>query len=101
MAINSAYEYITDSSIGSDIYDFVNPDDGLLPPVEMAPPAPGNVADTQIVQDYNEEASNARQCGNEPPNRCDWLEQNKHRYRDDQVKATQKAWGCRRSRQNR
>lgn len=60
--------------------------------------APGNVADTQIVRDYGEVASSARQCGGEPPDRCKWLEENKHRYRADQVKATQKAWGCRRSR---
>ncbi len=60
--------------------------------------APGNVADTQIVNDYGEAASAARQCGGEPPDRCEWLEQNKHKYRADQVKATQKAWGCRRSR---
>lgn len=67
-----------------------------LPPLEMA--APGNVADTQIVQDYGEAASEARQCGEEPPDRCKWLEENKSRYRSDQVKKTQKAWGCRRSR---
>ncbi len=60
--------------------------------------APGNVADTQIVQDYGAEASDARQCGGEPPDRCKWLEENQHRYRADQVKRTQKAWGCRRSR---
>lgn len=61
--------------------------------------APGNVADTQIVQDYGSDAADARQCGGEPPDRCKWLEENKHRYRADQVKRTQKAWGCRRSRQ--
>jgi len=63
--------------------------------------APGNVADTQIVGGYNEAASKARQCGGKAPDRCDWLEQNKNRYRPDQVKATQKAWGCRRSRHGR
>lgn len=63
--------------------------------------APGNVADTQIIGDYNEAASKARQCGGKAPDRCEWLEQNKNRYRPDQVKATQKAWGCRRSRHGR
>lgn len=63
--------------------------------------AQGNVADTQIVQAYGEAASAARQCGGEPPDRCKWLEQNKGSFRPDQVKRTEKAWGCRRSRQNR
>ncbi|HCF3706810.1 TPA: RHS repeat protein [Pseudomonas aeruginosa] len=68
-------------------------------PVQMA--APGNVADSQIVRDYGEDASQARQCGGKAPDRCEWLEQNKNNYRPDQVKATQKAWGCRRSRHGR
>jgi RHS repeat-associated protein len=58
----------------------------------------GNVADTQIKQDYEKYASAERLCGKEPKDRCTWLEENKSRYRADQVKATQKAWGCRRSR---
>lgn len=58
----------------------------------------GNVADSQIVRDYGEIASEARRNCRQPPDRCEWLEANKNRYRQDQVKATQKAWGCRRSR---
>lgn len=36
---------------------------------------PGNIADTEISQDYGEAASEARQCGNEPPDKCKWLEE--------------------------
>ena len=68
-------------------------------PMEMA--APGNVADSQIVRDYGEAAAKARECGGKAPDKCEWLDQNKNNYRPDQVKATQKAWGCRRSRQGR
>ena len=60
--------------------------------------APGRVADSQIVRDYEEAASDARRCGREPPDRCKWLDENKSRYRQDQVIPTQKAWGCRRKR---
>jgi RHS repeat-associated protein len=56
-----------------------------------------NVADTQIVEDYGKYAAAERLCGRTPKDRCQWLEENKHRYRPDQVKRTQKAWGCRRS----
>lgn len=62
------------------------------------PTAPGTVADTQIVQDYNNYASSQRLCGQPPLDRCDWLSQNAQNYRRDQVIATEKAWGCRRSR---
>ncbi len=68
-----------------------------FPPVsEMV--APGRVVDTQIESDYNIEASKQRQCGKEPPDRCKWLKENKWRYSEKQVKATEKAWGCRGSR---
>jgi RHS repeat-associated protein len=63
--------------------------------------APGNVADTQIVTDYNRYASNERMCGRQPKDRCEWLKDNKGRYRSDQVKRTEKAWGCRGSRATR
>jgi RHS repeat-associated protein len=64
-------------------------------PMQMA--SKGNVADTQIVNDYGKAASAAKLCGGKPPDRCDWLKQNAGKYRPDQVKATEKAWGCRRS----
>jgi RHS repeat-associated protein len=67
--------------------------------VQMA--APGNQVDSQIARDYGEAASAARLCGGEPPDRCEWLRQNASKYRPDQVKATEKAWGCRRSRASR
>jgi hypothetical protein len=60
--------------------------------------APGNVADTQVKEDYGKYASAERLCGKEPKDRCTWLDENKSKYRADQVKATQKAWGCRGSR---
>jgi RHS repeat-associated protein len=63
--------------------------------------APGKVADTQIVRDYEAYASAERACGKTPKDRCQWLEENKSKYRADQVRATQKAWGCRRSRAGR
>lgn len=66
------------------------------PTLEMT--APGNVADTQIVNDYSEYFSNERCSGRDPKDRCKWLEENKNRYRNDQYKATAKAWGCKRSR---
>ena len=78
---------------GSTIEDFI---DNI---VAMA--APGNVADTQIVEAYNRYASSERMCGKQPKDRCQWLEENKSQFRPDQVKATQKAWGCRRSRASR
>lgn len=60
--------------------------------------ARGNVADTQIVNDYNAIASAERLKNCPPPDRCEWLKQNASKYRPDQVKATEKAWGCRGSR---
>ena len=51
----------------------------------------GDVADTQIKQDYEKYAGAEQLCGKEPKDRCTWLEENKSRYRADQVKATQKA----------
>lgn len=56
--------------------------------------APGNVADTQVKEDYGKYAAAERLCGNDPKDRCRWLDENKSKYRADQVKATQKAWGC-------
>jgi len=69
-------------------------------PVTM-PAAPGNVADTQIVQDYNRYASEVRLCGGKPDDPCEWLKKNASKYSEKRVKATEKAWGCRRSRWNR
>lgn len=80
---------------GGLIYEWVNNDSTM----DMA--APGNQVDTQIANDYGLVASDARLCGKEPPDRCEWLRQNASKYRPDQVKATEKAWGCRRSRANR
>jgi len=60
--------------------------------------ATGNVADTQVVQAYAKALEAATECGGEPPDRCNWLRANAHLFRKDQVKATEKAWGCRRSR---
>jgi RHS repeat-associated protein len=60
--------------------------------------AKGNVADSQIEKDQGEAASADRLCGKQPEDRCTWLAKNASKYRPDQVKATQKAWGCRRSR---
>ena len=60
--------------------------------------APGNQADTQITGDYGRAASDAKLNNCPPPDRCKWQEENASRYRPDQVKATQKAWGCRGSR---
>jgi hypothetical protein len=83
------------TNCGQALVDSISEGFGAL--VNLA--ARGNVADTQIVADYGEAASAARQCGQEAPDRCEWLEANKSRYRPDQVKRTQKAWGCRRKRQ--
>jgi|HubBroStandDraft_1064217.scaffolds.fasta_scaffold107366_1 hypothetical protein len=52
--------------------------------------AKGNVADSQIVNDYGKVASEAKRCGKEPPERCTWLRENAGKYRADQVKATQR-----------
>ncbi len=66
---------------------------------EMA--SKGNVADSQIINDYSEYSANERCSGKDPKDRCAWLKENKNRYRKDQYKRTEKAWGCRRSRHNR
>jgi RHS repeat-associated protein len=89
-AIGAGVGTIFGAAVGSTIEDIVT---------LMA--APGNVADTQIVGAYNRYASEQRMCGKQPMDRCEWLRQNQHRFRPDQVKATQKAWGCRRSRASR
>jgi len=60
--------------------------------------AQGNVADTQIEQDYGREASECKLGGKKPEDKCEWLERNASRYSPARVKATQKAWGCRGSR---
>lgn len=60
--------------------------------------AQGNVADTQIEQDYGKEASDCKLGGKKPEDKCKWLERNASRYSPARVKATQKAWGCRGSR---
>jgi RHS repeat-associated protein len=91
LLINVGFERFYGDSIGGAIYDATHSD-----PMEMT--APGNVADTQVVQDYNTYASWERLCGRTPLDRCAWLEKNKGKYRQDQVTATQKAWGCRRNR---
>lgn len=93
-AFNAAFEAAVGVSVGKWIYDATHESDN--DPYLM--PAKGNVADTEIARDYGEAASESRQCGGEPPDRCEWLNANKHKYRPDQVKRTQKAWGCRRSR---
>jgi len=72
--------------------------DGITWPDRMEMAAPGNQADTQIAQDYERYASNERLCGRVPMDRCAWLAMNAGNYRPDQVKATEKAWGCRGSR---
>jgi len=76
--------------VGSAIEDWINED-------PMAA-AQGNVADTQIEQDYGREASECKLGGRKPEDKCEWLEKNAHRYSPARVKATQKAWGCRGSR---
>jgi hypothetical protein len=58
----------------------------------------GNQVDTQIASDYGRAVSAARLKNCPPPDRCDWLRENAKNYRPDQVKATEKAWGCRGSR---
>ena len=64
--------------------------------------SPGsNVVDTKIRQDYDVAASDARLCGKPPVDRCEWLSANAKNYTPAQVKATEKAWGCRRSRAGR
>jgi RHS repeat-associated protein len=63
--------------------------------------ARGNVADSQIQEDYGRYASDQRLCGKQPLDRCEWLKENATKYRKDQVTSTEKAWGCRRSRAGR
>jgi RHS repeat-associated protein len=57
--------------------------------------APGNVAATRIV--------NAWMAAGAPggDEKCKWLAQNRDKFRADEVKATEKAWGCRRSRMSK
>jgi hypothetical protein len=55
--------------------------------------APGNVAATAIVI--------AWAAAGGPQDKCKWLSQNRDKFRPDEVKATEKAWGCRRSRMSR
>jgi hypothetical protein len=52
----------------------------------------GNVADTAITQSLQREGMGGK-------NRCDWFKDNAHRWPKAAVKATEKAWGCRHSRQ--
>ncbi|MEO7885185.1 MAG: RHS repeat-associated core domain-containing protein, partial [Polaromonas sp.] len=68
--------------------------------MEMASPG-SNVVDTGIAKDYGAAASAAKMCGKPPPDRCEWLKANAQNYTPAQVKATEKAWGCRRSRAGR
>lgn len=58
--------------------------------IEMASPG-SNVVDTQIRQDYDVAASDAKLCGKPPPDRCEWLKANAKNYTPAQVKATEKA----------
>jgi len=57
--------------------------------------SPGNVVDTQVKEDYERYAAEERTCGRKPLDRCTWLRQNRNRYRIDQWRPTEKAWGCR------
>jgi RHS repeat-associated protein len=63
--------------------------------------APGNQGDTEIEGDYGEDASSARQCGQEPPNKCDWLKEQARqgKYSKARIKKQAKKWGCKRRRQ--
>ena len=56
--------------------------------------AKGNVADTAIVQTMIREGTGGK-------NKCDWLKANQHRFPARAVKQTEKAWGCRHSRQSK
>lgn len=56
--------------------------------------APGNQADSAIVDAFGREASRS-------DDRCEWLRRNAHRFPKAAVKATEKAWGCRHSRASR
>jgi RHS repeat-associated protein len=96
MGFNYGWEYFAGQSFGTSIYDWTHPGEVYDPTVHMA--APGRQADTQIVRDYNNDASDVRCNGGEPPDRCEWLKENAWRYRPDQIKKTAKAWGCRGSR---
>lgn len=77
---------------------------GLMDPIThqttppMLMPAHGNVADTEIAGDYDDARAEAIRNRQNPPSKCEWLEQNKRNYSADRVKATQKAWECRGSR---
>ncbi len=92
--------------IGQAIVDIVTVGVGLCglgiicdDPNEYA--APGNVADTGIANDYNDYVQEEKENCRDPDDRCTWLKKNRHRYSRARYKATEKAWNCRRSRQNR
>jgi RHS repeat-associated protein len=55
--------------------------------------SPGNVESSAI--------RNAWAAAGGPPDKCKWLKENSDKFRADELKATEKAWGCRRSRWNR
>jgi RHS repeat-associated protein len=94
--------------VGSLIYPYIEPylssvvDWAFNPsPDPMQMTAPGNVAHTAIVLAYGAAVSNAKLCGGRPPDRCDWLKENVGNFSPAQVKAAEKAWGCRGSRAGR
>ena len=60
--------------------------------------APGNHADTKIVQLYGEYASEERLHCRQPKDPCEWLNENKKLFTKKAFHATTKAWGCRHSR---
>jgi RHS repeat-associated protein len=66
-------------------------------PIEAAP---GNQVDTAIQQAYSNYESNTRlNCPDQDPDdRCKWLKDNAQNFPAAAVKATAKAWGCRKSR---
>jgi RHS repeat-associated protein len=66
--------------------------------------APGNQADTQITSDWLAFRGKKILGGCPPPNdkdRCDWLKDQKGKYDASAYKKTEKAWGCRPSRQSK
>jgi RHS repeat-associated protein len=62
----------------------------LLPPM-MA--APGNHLPTNIKLAWANDGG--------PPDKCKWLQDNRDKFKKDDVKTAEKVWGCRRSRANR